>query len=93
MERKSGISSVYDEEFQNLELNLLTATFDGFFWNLSFTNNIDDTFVGDGGHIFNHFLWHILPLESYGLDSCISFSKNDKTVVSFGSDVVDSGSD
>lgn len=93
MERKSTIGSVNNEKFDDFKLNLLGTALNGFLWDFNFSNNVDNTLIGDSSHILDHFLWHVVTLEGNSLDGGESFSKDDEAVVSFGSDVVDSGSD
>jgi hypothetical protein len=93
LKRKSGVGSINDEEFCDFNLDLLTASFNWFFWDLDETKQVNNTFVGDTSHILDHFLGHVISFESDGLDSDKSFSQNDETAVSLGSDVVDSSSD
>lgn len=93
MKWEPGVGSVNYKEFSDFNLDLLAASFNRFLWDLDNTNQVNYTFIGDTTHVLDHFLGHVVSLEGDGLDSDESFSKNDETAVSFGSDVVDSGPD
>lgn len=71
----------------------MAAALNRFFRNFNFSCYVDNTLIRDTSHVLDHFLWHIVTLEGNGLNSSKSFSKNNETIVSFGSNVMDSSSD
>ena len=93
LQRQSVGSSVHYKEFNNLELNLLSATLDRLSRIWDFTNNIDDTLVGNIRHVGDHFLGCGFGFEGTGLKGVKVLSEDNKTVISFSSDIVNPGSD
>ena len=76
-----------------MELNLLGTTLDRFTRIWDFSDDINYTLVGDIRHVGDHFFRCGFWCEGTGLEGIKILSEDDKAIISFSSDIMDSGSD
>ena len=93
LQRQSGHSPVDHKEFHDFKLNLLSATFDRFFWFFDDSGEINNTLIRNSSHIFDHVLGDLLALESDSLDGGEPFPEDEEAAVTLLPDSVDSGPD